>query len=67
MSDNKHFNNGKLCPNPDLSLNNISRIPGKEAPKRVKPKFYKMLGEIINSHIEVRKFNLSSLSLIIQN
>jgi hypothetical protein len=54
MNDSKNFNDSKDPSNLDHSLNNISKIPKKSGvSNRIKPKFYKMLGQIMNSHIEV--------------
>ncbi len=55
MKDNKNFNEEKFFSNPDHSLNN-TKIQKKGGSYRVKPKFFKMLGQIMHSHVEVRIF-----------
>jgi hypothetical protein len=39
--------------NPETSLNQISKIVKKPTNNRVKPKFFKLMGQIMNLHIDV--------------
>jgi len=66
MNDSKNFIDSKNPSILDHSLNNITKIPKKLGNSiRIKPKFYKMFGQILNSHIEVTIFLKFSQFLII--
>ena len=68
MNEPKPFNDGKIPLNPDTSLN-LTRMPKKGVSNRIKPKFYKMLRQIMTSHNEVKftKLNLDNFQLFRNN
>jgi len=47
------MNEGLLLQNQDFSMQQQSMIAQNTKKSRVKPKFFKLLGQIMNEHVEV--------------
>jgi hypothetical protein len=54
MNENlRNSSDARSLQNQEMSFQQVSRIVKKPTQNRVKPKFYKLLGQIMNLHIDV--------------